>query len=253
MDLENLTAIIIDDEPEAINLLTLYLRHFPLVTVVGTETNAKKGLTMVGEILPELVFLDIDMPQMNGLQVASSIHSENFHSEIVFTTAHQHYAYEAIGVEPLDFLTKPYCIEDLEIVLQKYKTKTGKKKLELKMDKFVHAQSNQPKLKLPANHGIVLVDIKDIVIIRSKANKSVIHLQDGTMETINKSISKLIEILNSSFFFKCHRTTYINLNFLTRVDKKNNKCFLAFNQTTQEEAITKDQIIHLEKLELYPV
>ncbi len=249
---EKLSAIIIDDEPDAINLLILYLRHYPDIIVVGTETHAVKGLELVGEILPELVFLDIDMPDMNGLQVAASIHSKNFHSEIVFTTAYQHYAYDALGIEPLDFLTKPYCIEDLDLVIQKYKTKAEKKIQELKFDTFVNSQSNLPKLKLPANHGVVMVDLKDIVIIKSKANKSELHLQDGSIEIINKSLGEMMSILNSSVYFKLSRSNYINLNFLTRVDKKNNKCFLLYNQSIHEENITKVQINYFEKLNFYP-
>jgi DNA-binding LytR/AlgR family response regulator len=252
MDFQNISAIIIDDEPDAINLLVLYLRHHSNILVVGTETNAIRGLALVGETLPDLVFLDIDMPDMNGLQVANSIHSENFHSEIVFTTAHQQYAYDAMGVEPLDFLIKPYCIEDIDLVIQKYRSKLEKKKLEQKLDKFLNSQSGSPKIKLPANHGVVMVEIKDIVIIKSIANKCSIHLQDGTIEKINKNLNVLIDMLNSSVFFRLNRSNYINLNYLTRVDKKTNTCFLSFNQTVHEEAITKDQILYFEKLKLFP-
>jgi len=252
MDFQNVSAIIIDDEPDAINLLVLYLRHHSNVLVSGTETNAIKGLALVGETLPDLVFLDIDMPDMNGLQVANSIHSENFHSEIVFTTAHQQYAYEAMGVEPLDFLIKPYCIEDIDLVMQKYRAKVEKKKLEQKFDKFLYSQPISPKIKLPASHGVVMVEIKDVVLIKSIANKCSLHLQDGTIEIINKNLNVLIDMLNSSVFFKLNRSNYINLNYLTRIDKKTNICFLSFNQTVYEEAITKDQILYFEKLELFP-
>jgi two-component system LytT family response regulator len=251
MDTAKVTAIIIDDEPDAINLLRLYLRHYTDIEIIGTETNAKKGLALVSEKVPELVFLDIDMPDMNGLQVASSIHSENFHSEIIFTTAHQHYAYDALGVEPLDFLVKPYCIEDLEVVIQKYKVKSEQKKKDVKMAQFVISQSNLPKLKLPANHGVVMVELRDIAIIKAKINKSELHLQDGTIEVINKNLGDMIELLNSSVFFRLNRSTYINLNYLTRVDKKNNRCFLMFNQKVHEENITRDQIIFFEKLDLF--
>jgi two-component system LytT family response regulator len=251
MDTAKLSAIIIDDEPDAINLLVLYLRHYSDIEIIGTETNAKNGLAMVSEKLPELVFLDIDMPDMNGLQVASEIHSENFHSQIVFTTAHQHYAYDALGVEPLDFLIKPYCIEDLEIVIQKYKVKAERKKKELRMAQFVIAQSNLPKLKLPASHGVVMVDLKDIVIIKAKVNKCELYLQDGTTEIINKNLGDMIEQLNSSVFFRLNRSAYANLNFLTRLDKKNNRCFMRFNQMIHEENMTREQILCFEKLDLF--
>jgi DNA-binding LytR/AlgR family response regulator len=251
MENGKITAIIIDDEPDAINLLSLYLRHYPEINILGKETNAKKGLELVSENFPDLVFLDIDMPDMNGLQVAHHIHSDNFHSEIVFTTAYQNYAYDALGIEPLDFLIKPYCVEDLGTVIHKFKIKSERKKMDLKMAQFVILQSNLPKLKLPASHGVVMVDLKDIVILKSQGNKCAIHLQDGTSETINKNLGEIVELINSPVFFRLSRSTYINLNFLTRIDKKNNKCFLRFNQLIHEENITREQVLYFEKMDIF--
>ncbi len=251
MDSANITAIIIDDEPDAINLLEMYLRHFPFIEVVGKENHAIKGLELVNEMLPELVFLDIDMPDMNGLQVADKIHSENFYSEIVFTTAHQHYAYDALGVEPLDFLTKPFCSSDLEIVIAKFRKKTEKKKQERKLDTFIHSQANSPKIKLPSTTGILIVDLKDIVVLKSKSNNCSIFLQDGTSETITRNLYKVAELLNSQAFFQISRSTYINLNYLKRVDKKSHKCIISYNQTTVEEPISRSQLIHLDKYNLF--
>ena len=252
MDSEKITAIIIDDEPEAIKLLELYLRHYANIKIIGTETNAIKGYELVKKKFVDLVFLDIDMPDMNGLQVADSIHSRKIPTEIVFTTAHQHYAYEALGVEPLDFLTKPFCIEDLELMIQKYKLRVEKKKLEINQGKFILSQTNSIKIKLPANGGVVIVDIKDIVVLKSIANKCHIHLQDGTIETINNNLKVLISQLSSSSFFKLSRSAYINLNYLTRIDKKNCICSLSYNQTIHKEPITEVQIKRFEKLEKFP-
>ena len=253
MDSKNILAIIIDDEPDAINLLEMYLRQFPFIKVSGKQTDAVKGLEMVKETLPELVFLDIDMPDMNGLQVADKIKSENFHSEIIFTTAHQHYAYDALGIEPLDFLTKPFCINDIEIVLQKYKIKTEQKEHERKLDQFIHSQTNSPKIKLPTTNGVLMVELKDIVMIKSKANNCYIYIQDGTIETITRNLNKVIRTLNSPAFFQINRSTYINTNYLQRLDKKNNKCILGFNQTIHEEIIPRNKMIHFEKLNSFPV
>jgi len=253
MDSTAISAIIIDDEPEAINLLEMYLRQFPFIKVIGKETKAKKGLEMVKMNLPELVFLDIDMPDMNGLQVADKIHSENFYSEIVFTTAHQQYAYDALGVEPLDFLTKPFSITDLEMVIQKYHIKTHKKYLERKQDKFIHSQLDSPKIKLPTTHGVLIIEMRDIVILKSKSNNCYAYLQDGTIETITRNLYIVIRMLNSPAFFQINRSNYINLNYLVKVDKKTQTCFLAFNQTIHQEAISRIQMILFEKLDLFPV
>jgi len=248
-----ISAIIIDDEPEAINLLEMYLRQFPFIQVTGKETHAKIGLEMVKTNLPELVFLDIDMPDMNGLQVADKIHSENFYSEIVFTTAYQHYAYDALGVEPLYFLTKPFSITDLELVIEKYIAKTQKKIFERKQDKFIHSQMNSPKLKLPTTRGVLIIEMKDIVILKSKSNNCYAYLQDGTVETITRNLYIVVRMLNSPSFFQINRSNYINLNYLQRVDKKTQTCFLAFNKTIHQEAISRIQMLLFEKLNLFPV
>lgn len=252
MDQTTISAIIIDDEPNAINLLEMYLRQFPSIEVIGKETVAKKGLELVKEILPELVFLDIDMPDMNGLIVANKIQSENFYSEIVFTTAHQHYAYDALDIKPLDFLTKPFCIADLEIVIQKYKAKAEKKKHEKKLDIFINSQISTPKIKLPTTKGMLFVDIKNIVMLKSNLNNCDVYMNDGTMETVTRNLYKVANILKSPLLFQTSRSTYINLNYLQRVDKKSFKCFIGYSQSLLEESISRDRMIHFEKMIKFP-
>lgn len=252
MEPTTISAIIIDDEPDAINLLEMYLRQFPYIQVIGKESQAKKGLELVRETLPELVFLDIDMPDMNGLKVADKIQSESFFSEIVFTTAHQHYAYDALGIEPLDFLTKPFCISDLEIVMQKYKAKIEKKKQEKKLDVFINSQTSSPKIKLPTTKGTLFIDIKNIVILRSKLQNCELYMDDGTLETITRNLCKVASILNSPAFFRVSRSTYINMNYLQRIDKKDSKCIISYNQTILEEPISRNNMIHFEKMIKFP-
>lgn len=252
-DQSKISAIIIDDEPEAIDLLELFLRHYPFVNVVGKETHALQGLELVREMLPDIVFLDIDMPDMDGLELGGKIHAENAHTDIVFTTAHQHYAYEAIDLEPLDFLTKPFCMEDLEIVIRKYNAKIEKEKLAFKLDNFIHGQAKSQKLQLPTTSGILIVEAKDIVYLQSKANNCAVCLQDGTIETVTRNIYVLVGLLNSSVFFQSSRATYINLSYLQRVDKKNNKCILSCNRSNLEMGITRSGIAYFEKLDLFPM
>ncbi len=252
MDETTISAIIIDDELDAIKLLEMYLRQFPFIKVAGKETAAIKGLELVKETLPELVFLDIDMPDMNGLIVANKIQTDNLYSEIVFTTAHQHYAYDALDIKPLDFLTKPFCIADLTIVIEKYKAKAEKKKHEKKLDIFINSQVSSPKIKLPTTKGILFVDIKNIVILRANLNNCDVYMNDGTIETATRNLYKVVKILNSPSLFQASRSTYINLNYLQRVDKKSSKFIIGYNQILMEEPIPRDRMIHFEKMIKFP-
>ena len=252
IDMATISAIIIDDEPNAINLLEAYLRKFPSIQVIGKETEAKKGLELVKEKLPELVFLDIDMPDMDGLMVANKIQTENFYSEIVFTTAHQHYAYEALDIKPLDFLTKPFSITDLETVFKKYNDKLVKKKQEKKFETFINSQNNSAKIKLPTTNGILFIEIKNIVLLRSKSNNCDILMEDGTTETITRNLYKIVSILNSPAFFQISRSACINLNYLQRIDKKAFKCIISNSKITLEEPITRNSMIIFEKMMKFP-
>ena len=252
MDQPIISAIIIDDEPQAINLLEMYLRGFPLIQVIGTENNAKKGLELAIKTIPELIFLDIDMPDMNGLAFAKKLQSENFYSEIVFTTAYQHYAYDALNIEPLDFLTKPFSASDLEIVMQKYKAKKEREKLDKKLEELINTQANTPKFKLPTTTGILFVDVKNIVLLRTKSNNCELYLSDGSIETITRNLNNVISLLNSHFFFQTSRSTYINLNYLQRIDKKKFKCTIYFNQTVVVESISRSNMLLFEKVIKFP-
>jgi DNA-binding LytR/AlgR family response regulator len=252
MDQSTISAIIIDDEPNAIDLLEMFLRGFPFIQVIGKENNAKRGLEMAKETIPELIFLDIDMPDMNGLAFAGKLQSENFYSEIVFTTAHQHYAYDALNIEPLDFLTKPFCAADLEAVIQKYKAKKEKEKQDKKLEEFINAQANTPKLKFPTTTGILFINVKNIVLLRAKSNNCELHLEDGTIETVTRNLNKVVSLLNSSSFFQTNRSTYINLNYLQRIDKKKLNCTVYFNQNVIEESISRSKMLLFEKIIKFP-
>ncbi|MBW8332689.1 MAG: response regulator transcription factor [Prolixibacteraceae bacterium] len=252
LDAGNISAIIIDDDPEAINLLEIFLRYFQNIRIIGKSTGAKAGLELIFELCPDLIFLDVDMPDITGLQVAESVRNENLQSEIVFTTAYQNYAYKALSIEPLDFLTKPFCLEDIENVINKYIARKEKKEQEQKLDKFRQSQGTVVKVKLPTYHSYVFVDLNDIVYIKSNTNGTYVYLQDGTVETVTRSLSSLMLLLNSSLIFQINRSTCVNLNYLYRIDKKKEMCILRYNQKTLEESISRYNIINFEKLNMFP-
>ena len=252
MDTKDISAIIIDDDSEAIYLLEIYLRQFPDIKIIGKSTNPTEGLALIIKELPDLVFLDIDMPDMTGLQVAESFKNNNFHSEIIFTTAYQQYAYQALSIQPLDFLTKPFCLSDLSRVINKYIDKREKKKQAQKVDQFIQSQSHASQILLPTIHAMLFIDVKDVVLIKAKTNCTEVFLQDGSVETVTRRISSLISLLNSSLLFQINRGTYVNLNYLVRIDKKKSTCLLRTSKHNLEEPITKSHLLNFKKLDIFP-
>lgn len=254
MDSTDISAIIIDDDLEAISLLEIFLLYFKNIRIIGKSTDAIAGVELILKLFPDIVFLDIDMPDMTGLQVAESVRTENFHSEIVFTTAHQKYAYNALDIEPLDFLTKPFCLDDIENVIKKHLARLEKKKQEQKLDKFMQSQSqtNALKIKLPTSHGYIFIDVNDLVYAKTNINSVNIYLQDGTIETVTRNLNNLIQTLNSSLMFQINRSTCVNLNYLRQIDKKKEICILRCNQKIYEESISRNSILNFEKLNMFP-
>jgi two-component system LytT family response regulator len=139
------------------------------------------------------------------------------------------------------------------MVIQKYQDKMEKKSYEVKLDKFIHSQANSPKIKFPSTQGILIVEMKDIVMLKSKANNCNIFLEDGTVETITRNLYIVIRMLNSPTFFQVNRSTCINLNYLQRVDKKNQKCVLGYNHTISEVEISRTHLNYFEKLNVFPI
>jgi len=247
-----ITAMIIDDEPDAIELLEMFLRRFPEVQVIGKECDARNGLEMTIVNPPDLIFLDIDMPGMNGLTLADRIQASNSHSEIVFTTAHQHYAYDALGIEPLDFLTKPFSIADLEIVVTKFNNKAEKKEYQKKLDSLLLSQSTPVIVKFPSTKGLLFVDMKEIVLVKAKLHYTDITLSDGTTETVIRNFAKTVELINSPSFFQVSRSTMINLRYLHRIDRKNQTCYLKVGDQFVEEKMARGTTLLLEKTVSFP-
>src|ERR1700693_5632668 len=110
--MKNISTIIIDDEPKNIQLLQKMLAaHCPQVEIVATESDAKKGLLLVGEMKPQLIFLDVEMPHLNGFDLLKKLEPVAF--EVIFVTAYSHYAVEAFEHHATGYITKPINTEKL--------------------------------------------------------------------------------------------------------------------------------------------
>lgn len=253
MESIKISALIIDDDSDAINLLEMFLRQFSYIQIIGKSTNAIEGLDLINHKTPDMIFLDIDMPDMNGLQVAESVKINKLQTEIVFTTAYQHYAYKALSVEPLDFLTKPFYPDDLEKVIKKYMVRKDKKKHEQKLEEFILSKSNPPKITLLTAQSLLIIDVNDIVFIKANLYGSIVYFKDGTFESVSKTLYNIIDLINSTLIFQIQRGTYVNLNYVHRIDRKKRKCFIRFNNSIHEEPITKSSIINFEKLNIFPL
>src|SRR4051812_8981299 len=118
MKTKRITAVLVDDEPQGVSLLQNMLKQYcPHVHIIGTAGNVEEAWTLISAAGPELVFLDIEMPEASGFHLLKKFAPNSFH--VIFTTAHEQYAIKAIRHSALDYLLKPISIEELKIAVEK--------------------------------------------------------------------------------------------------------------------------------------
>ena len=248
-----ITAVIIDDNEDAISLLEIYLQAFKEIQVIESTTNPQKGVKIIKKVLPDIVFLDIDMPEMNGLEVGQIILESEIKTEVVFTTAHSQYAFNALSIRPLDYLVKPFGPADLISVINRYNNKQKNEEFERRMDFFMRTNRVIPKIKLSTKNGIVFINPDEVMLIRSEMNYCRLYLKDGKEEMILQNIVKVVEALDSPNILKANRSAYLNLQYLKRIEKKKRLCYIKHKDVALEEPINRSSLIYFEKLNCFPI
>lgn len=219
-----ITAIIIDDEPKG--RLALYQKlqaYCPEVEVLAQAEDGSQALVLIEKYRPQLIFLDIEMPKMNGFEMLNAIPEKNFH--IIFTTAYDQYAIKAIKFAAFDYLLKPVDIEELMQAVLKIKDKAThqtKQQIELLQQNSMRFAKNQlNKLAIPTLEGLLFYDIKDIVHLEATSNYTIIYFTDNTKITASKTLKEFDELLPENIFFRTHHSHIINLTFIKRYIRGN--------------------------------
>lgn len=120
---ESIKTVIIDDELRALNRMKILLKNFPEIEVEAQITSPEQGLQFLLENEPDLIFLDVEMPDLTGLEIAEEINKRVLKTKIVFVTSHDHYAIKAIKNDAFDYLLKPVSIDELKIAIERFKAK----------------------------------------------------------------------------------------------------------------------------------
>ena len=206
-----ISAIIVDDEFKSAELAGLKLKRFcPQVAVQSIFTQPEKALEWLEKNTPDVAFLDIEMPGINGLKLATKIINL---TEVIFVTAHQKYLLEALRLTAFDYLLKPIdenelvqCMNRLEHKLALKKNNKNNKKLNTQFDKIA----------LPSLEGVHFMNINDIVWVQAENNYSIFYFADKKKMTISKTLKQVEEALEGYTFFRTHKSYLINLSYISR-------------------------------------
>lgn len=209
-----LNAIIIDDEFNARENLKIMLEeHCPELQIKGLGSSAEEGRQLIDSQNPDLVFLDIAMPNEDGFSFLNTIKDRKF--SVVFTTAHNEFALKAFKADALDYLEKPIAIDDLKnsvIKVSKYHQKKTVNNSNLNL-KTLATKINAEKISIPTRDGYIIINNKDIVNLEASDNYTMIHLSDGSRHLSSKNIKIYEENLDENVFFRSHKSHIINVEY----------------------------------------
>jgi two-component system, LytTR family, response regulator len=216
-----ITAIIIDDEPKGRLALRQKLAAYcSNIQLVAEAANGKEALDLIQLHSPQLIFLDIEMPVMNGFDMLNAIKEKNFH--IIFTTAYDQYAIKAIKYAAFDYLLKPVDIEELKNAVAKVEIAGNSnlgKQVELMLQNIQQSKKNFNKLAIPSFDGLHFFNISSIMHLEAQSNYTVIFFSDHLKVTASKTLKEFEELLPANIFFRVHHSHLINLQYIKRYIK----------------------------------
>ena len=207
-------ALIIDDELHCIETLRWDLEnHCPEIEVVGQCQSAKEGKKLIEKLKPELVFLDIEMPVMNGFEMLESMPKIDF--DFIITTAYDKFAIKAFKVSAIDYLLKPVDKDELKQAITKVSQKKSpitEEQMKLLFSHLNSATKTFPKLALPTVEGLEFVDTKTILKCQADSNYSRLQLKEGKEIMVSRTLKEIEEMLQGQNFFRVHQSHLVNLD-----------------------------------------
>jgi len=215
-----ITCIIIDDERRAGEALGKILERYfnEKIRVVFLADSVKEGVAAIHKHNPELVFLDIEMPVENGFALFDYFTKYPF--EVIFTTAYQQYAIEAIKYAALDYLLKPVTFIELRETLKRFEEKQQAKNRQERIETLLsNLNVGDPikcKLALPTMYGYQMENINNIVYCEADQNYTNIHMASGEKILVARTLKYVEELLPDELFFRIHKSFLVNLNYVKK-------------------------------------
>lgn len=211
-------AIIVDDEQDAIESLAWKINQYsPEIHIIEAFTNPEEAISAINYLKPDCVFLDIEMPEMDGFQLLSNLIYRDF--ELIITTAYDSYALQAFKENAIDYLLKPIDKDDLIKVTKK--VSTGKKTdnlggdLKKALDSILSEQTKRiNKVALPLNGKTVFVKQFDISHCKAEGNYTSLYMNNGEHYFLSKKIKDVATLIDSDFIIRVHQSYLVNIHFI---------------------------------------
>lgn len=212
-------AMIVDDEPYCCEALSILLeRYCPQVTIAGSYHSGADALTAIRQERPQLLFLDIEMPRMNGFELLENI--KELPLQLIFTTSYDQYAIKAIRFSALDYLLKPIDREELQRSVQKAEQRLlFPLQIDMLLLKLNNPAHHFHKIAIPTMEGLQMVTVDNILYCASDSNYTVLTLKDHQKVVASRTLKEIEELLEEYSFLRVHHSSLVNLNEISKYVK----------------------------------
>ncbi len=211
-------AILVDDELNSLQNLQIKIQEYcPTLKVVATTQVPEEAIKLIQQYKPDVIFLDIEMPRMSGFKMLENIPEIDF--EIIFITAYNHYAINAIRISAFDYLVKPVSIEDLQRTVDRlgnFMVKKTRERADILRKNMANPKSQEDHIAIPTNDGLEFIKILQIIRIESSSNYSKLVLQTGQQMLVTRQLKDFEELLLDYRFYRVHHSHLINLNYISK-------------------------------------
>lgn len=212
-----LKAVLIDDDQSNLDgLQSKLLKHCPNVEVAALCTNGTDGIQAIDTLKPDIVFLDIEMPVMNGFVMLQQLEHRDF--ELIFVTAYDHYAIKAIRYSAMDYLVKPVIAEELKAAVDKANAARSRHQAPQQMELLLELlQTKTPRLiTIPSSDGLKFINIEEIAHLEANNNYTVIWLIGNRKFVVSRTLKDYEDLLPKERFVRIHQSYIINKNCIDR-------------------------------------
>jgi two-component system, LytTR family, response regulator len=245
-----ISAIIVDDEPYSCEALaTMLERYCPEIKLLDICYSAADALRSVHEQKPQILFLDIEMPHMNGFEMLEKLPELNF--KLIFTTSYDQYAIKAIRFSALDYLLKPVDKDELQKAVQKSMNTAGHllpQQLEVLLHKLNHPKVVVNKIAIPTMEGLQMVLVESIIRCEADRNYTNLFLKNKGKITASRNLKDLEEMLEDYSFVRVHHSHLVNLNEVEKYIKGEGGYLMMSDKSAVDVSRSRKEIL-LKKLQ----
>ncbi len=232
-----LKVLIADDDPIIRLILKKAVGEVPYTQIVGEAENGAQLINLAKELTPDVIFIDVEMPRLNGVEASKKIFSLNPDTFLVFATAYDKYAYDAFHVYAFDYILKPFKVDRIRQTMERIRKLKLQRSASQQLDRLLENLNNErQKISIKSNDSLTYIDIHDIILVTRNNRKTIIVTGDGNIET-SETLKDLYGRLKSDKLFRCHRAYIINKTLVKEIVPYGYKTYLVRLAGTKETAL----------------